>query len=148
MASVDSALLPLAPKQPEISIDFWPCWSLSSWGKAASDVLIPHLSAIFAPTTEICCRKNKRNAVTAIQQMLLWLRFAVQSTAGCRGCAIDCRVLGCLTFLKGIRVLPKLRLTAVRSQSVRWGMKTERKDDVGSNKKKFLKVYMKSYDVV
>lgn len=80
--------------------------------------------------------------------MLLWLRFAVRSTAGSRGCAIDCRVLGCLAFLKGIRVLPKLRLTAVRSQSVRWGMKTERKDDVGSNKKKFLKVYMKSYDVV
>lgn len=73
--------------------------------------------------------------------MLLWLRFAVWSTAGSQGCAIDCRVLGSLAFLKGIRVLLKRRLTPVCLQSVRWGMKTVRKDDVGSKKNKSKGLY-------
>lgn len=82
MASVDSMLLPSAPKQPEISIDFWPCWSLSSWGMAPVMFSFPTRVPYLLPQRRFAVYKNKRNVVTAKQQMLLQLRFSVRNTAG------------------------------------------------------------------
>lgn len=84
MASVDSALLPLAPKQPEISIDFWPCWSLSSWGKAPAMFSFPSRVPYLLPQRRFAVYKNKRNAVTAINKCCFGsvLLFGAQQGAG------------------------------------------------------------------